>query len=128
MRMAPLALPAAGLAALAAAMAATNPDRVAYERYATQRLSRYLKTDLCPQASAAGGKRWPAWLQRQCDRAVESGQPQIRRAIAQATECQDWVLFSIYRTELSASPIGPAYRVATVGAFQQFVTYRVQRP
>jgi hypothetical protein len=60
MRMAPLALPAAGLAALAAAMAATNPDRVAYERYATQRLSRYLKTDLCPQASAAGGKRWPA--------------------------------------------------------------------
>lgn len=38
---------AAGLAALGVAMAKTNPSQVEYEEYAVQRLTEYLKTDVC---------------------------------------------------------------------------------
>ena len=41
----------AGLAALGLVMAKTNPSQAEYEEYAVQKMTKYLKTDVCKKNS-----------------------------------------------------------------------------
>ncbi len=113
----------AALAGIGITMAVTNPSLPAYEVYAVQRLTEYLKSDVCPQVPEVFGNI----LQRNCAKIVDSSQAQMRLIITQATQQQNFVFFSIYRTDLSLNPLLPSYQFETVGVFNNFYTYRAQQ-
>ncbi|MBD2387673.1 DUF4359 domain-containing protein [Cylindrospermum sp. FACHB-282] len=110
---------AAGLAALAITMAQTNPDQPKYEEYAVQGLTKYLKSDVC--------KKTPNLLENlikiNCNKLVDSANPQIRELIAATTVRQNYMIFSVYSTDLKLNSWIPSYRFETVGAFGNFYTY-----
>lgn len=113
---------AAALAGLGMAMAVTNPSQAAYEEYAVQRLTEYLKKDVCTKVP----KVFENFLQRNCTVLVDSSRPQIRQIIAQSTQRQNFIFFSIYRTDLSVNQFIPSYHFETVGGFQDFYTYTAE--
>ncbi|MBP0001392.1 MAG: DUF4359 domain-containing protein [Cyanobacteria bacterium SID2] len=103
---------------LGAVMALTNPGESAYENYAEDRLSTYLKEDVCSEAGL---------LQDPCESLVESSQAELQNLIASNTERQNFLLFSIYRTELSVPIPGvPAIKAQTLGVLTRFHTYELQ--
>lgn len=110
---------AAGLAALGVIMAKTNPDQPKYEEYAVQGLTKYLKSDVC--------KKTPNLLENvikvNCNKLVDSANPQIREIIAVTTVRQNYMIFSVYRTDLKINSWIPSYKFETVGAFDNFYTY-----
>jgi Domain of unknown function (DUF4359) len=108
---------------LGVVMALTNPDRAAYEVYATQRLADYIKDEVCSQAPNLFG----IVLQRNCGDLIDSSSPVIQRLVANNTKRQNLILFSIYTTDLSVGGVIPAYRFQTVGAIQNFFTYSAQK-
>lgn len=104
-------------------MAATNPSEPAYQDYAVQRLSTYLKTDVCAKSSGLLEKI----LRRNCPGLVDSGRPAIQKIITQGTQRQNFIFFSIYQTDLAISPLVPSYHFATVGVLQNFYTYSAEK-
>jgi Domain of unknown function (DUF4359) len=117
---------AVGLAAVGVAMAKTNPSQPKYEEYAVQQLTGYVKSNVCIKTLNILEN---FKIHVDCDKLVDSANPQIRDLIAANTEKQDFIVFSIYRTELkldSLIPI-PAYKFETVGAFDNFYTYSAER-
>ncbi|BAZ30802.1 hypothetical protein NIES4074_32690 [Cylindrospermum sp. NIES-4074] len=114
---------AAGLAALGAIMANTNPEQPGYEKYAVSELTTYLKKDVC--------KKTPDLLENlvkfNCNKLVDSANPQIRDIINATTVRQNYIIFSVYRTELKISDWIPAYSFETVGAFNNFYTYKSEQ-
>ena len=107
---------------LGVAMANTNPNQAEYEDYAVQRLTEYLKSDVCNKTT----KFLERLINYNCDKLVDSANPQIRQLLSATTERQDFFLFSIYRTELKISDFIPSYKFETVGAFNNFYTYTAQ--
>ncbi|MBD2569091.1 DUF4359 domain-containing protein [Anabaena lutea] len=114
---------AAGIAVLGVAMANTNPEQAEYEKYAVQRLTTYLKTDVC--------QKTPNFLQNliqlNCNKLVDSANPQIRDIIAATTARQNYVIFSLYRTEIKIDNLLPNYKFESVGAFDNFYTYKAEQ-
>jgi hypothetical protein len=102
---------------LGAALVATNPSQEAYERYATDRLITYLDQEVCSKAPKLLG------LNQDCQSLLASNRAQLRTLIADYTQQRNFVLFSVYTTELSVVPFLPRYRVTTVGILDQFFIY-----
>jgi hypothetical protein len=100
----------------------TNPSSQAYEQYATERLTLYLKEEGCTQISQQLG----GVVQSFCKSLVDTGRPQIQQLIAQQTKRHNYLLFSIYQTELSLPSPAPSYYFETIGAFENFYTYQVE--
>lgn len=113
---------AAGLAALGVTMAKTNPNQLEYEEYAVQRLTKYLKTDVCKKTTNIIENL----IHFNCEKLVDSANPQMQEIIARTTERQNYIIFSIYRTDLKINSWVPSYRFETVGAFEQFYTYTAE--
>ncbi|MFN6535378.1 MAG: DUF4359 domain-containing protein [Nostoc sp. EkiNYC01] len=113
---------AAGIAALGVTMAKTNPSQVAYEEYAVQRLASYLKTDVCKKTT----NFIENLIRFNCDKLVDQANPQMQEIINRTTERQNYIIFSVYRTDLKINSWIPSYRFETVGAFDQFYTYTAQ--
>jgi Domain of unknown function (DUF4359) len=113
---------AAGIAVLGMTMAKTNPEQPKYEQYAVQQLTTYLKTDVC--------KKTPNFLQNiikfNCDKLIESVNPQMRDIIASTTKRQNYIIFSVYSTEIKLDNLLPNYKFETVGAFDNFYTYKAK--
>jgi Domain of unknown function (DUF4359) len=122
MKKSTIALSVLGIAVLGlgGAMAATNPKDSAYEEYATEQLTQYIDRNVCAEAG---------FLKEQCTRLLESGRVTLQQEIVKQTETQNWFIFTIYKTELSVSflPFVPSYHVETVGAFNSFHIYKVQK-
>jgi len=114
---------AAGLAALGVTMAKTNPSQVEYEEYAVQRLTKYLKTDVCKKST----NFIENLIHFNCDKLVDSANPQIQEIIARTTERQNYIIFSIYRTDLKINSWIPSYKFEKVGALDQFYTYTAEK-
>ncbi|WP_392532450.1 DUF4359 domain-containing protein [Nostoc sp. C117] len=114
---------AAGLAALGMTMAKTNPSQVAYEEYAVQQLASYLKTDVCKKTT----NLIENLIRFNCAKLVDEANPQMQEIVAKTTERQNYIIFSIYRTDLKINSWIPAYRFETVGAFDQFYTYTAEQ-
>lgn len=114
---------AAGLAALGVTMAKTNPSQVEYEEYAVQRLTEYLKTDVCKKTTNIIENL----IHFNCDKLVDSANPQMQEIIVRTTERQNYIIFSIYRTDLKINSWLPSYKFETVGAFEQFYTYTAEK-
>ncbi len=107
------------LTGVAIVMALTNPSQKAYEEYAMEELATYLKEEICPQAPRLMGN----FLQQQCKLLVDSGRPQIEEVIAQKTQRQNLILFSVYHTDLDVHPSLPSYKFETVGVMGSFYIY-----
>ena len=112
-----------GLAVLGVAMAKTNPSKPEYEQYAVLQLTGYLKNNVC--------KKTPSLLEKliklNCEKMVDSANPQMREIIASNTERQNFIIFSIYRTDLKLNSWIPSYKLETVGAFDNFYTYNTEK-
>ena len=113
----------ATLAGLGIAMAITNPSQSDYEEYAIAQLTAYLKDNTCTQTATDGDN----FLQHSCTLLVDVGRPQLQKIIADNTKDRNFIFFRIYRTELSISPLLPAYRFETVAALQKFYTYQLSK-
>jgi hypothetical protein len=114
---------AAGLAALGVTMAKTNPSQVAYEEYAVQRLGGYLKTDVCKKTTNIIENL----IHFNCEKLVDEANPQMQEIITRTTETQNYLIFSVYRTNLKLNSWIPSYKFETVGAFDQFYTYTAEQ-
>ncbi len=114
---------AAGLAIFGVIMAKTNPSQTEYEEYAVQRLTQYLKEDVCKKTS----KLIESLLNSSCDKMVDSANPRMKEVLALTTQRQDFILFSVYRTDFKLSNWIPSYRFETVGALNNFYTYSAEQ-
>ena len=109
------------LVGVGGALAVTNPRQEAYNDFATQAAIAYLKTEVCAKAPSAFG------LQAVCQSELESNQSKIRTIIVDGTQRQDFIVFSLYTTNLSISPDLPSYHVESVGVLGRFVIYKTQK-
>ncbi|MGA7934657.1 MAG: DUF4359 domain-containing protein [Kovacikia sp.] len=111
------------LAGLGSVMITNNPDQEAYETFATQTLVDYAEQNLCKKVPFIGSA--------QCKSLLVSNQSEVRRLITQGTRRRDYVLFSIYETDLSPGSILPpivasllpSYHFKTAGVCQRFFVY-----
>jgi Domain of unknown function (DUF4359) len=100
-------------------MALTNPDLDAYEEYAVERVSG-LARDQCDRAPAGFG----IVLQGPCRAAIDGFRPQIRPLLAATTSHQNFVFFSIYKSDISIPAVNFNARVESIGIFNNFFTYK----
>lgn len=106
---------------LGAGMFLTNPEPNNYEKYADQSLDFQLKEKLCSQVSQDIGQ----WVQNQCHTLVDMAHPQLAKMVAQNTTRQNFILFSIYQTNLPLPSPLPNYHAETLGILGNFYTYQV---
>jgi Domain of unknown function (DUF4359) len=106
-----------GSVGLGLALAMTNPAPEAFAEFALQHLRE------------AGCQQIPFGLASQCPRFVDDNKAQIQRIMADNTERQDFILFSIYQTHLSTRslvpdfplmPMLPTFHFQTVGILGNF--------
>ncbi len=112
-------------------MTVTNPAPDAYAQYAAHRLSQRLQQKECIKLDTG--------LQDLCkflDR--DQGQALLKRVVANNTKRQNYLLFSIYKTNLSTSQLLPSflsnllsvpavsYRTETIGALNNFQIYSAE--
>jgi hypothetical protein len=111
--------------ALAGGMAVTNPGQATYEEFAVARLTKVLKEEACQKLGFG--------LEEQCPEWVDDNQAEIKQFVAQNTQRQNFIIFSLYTTDLSVRSLLPSipflsslpsYHFETVGAFQTFYTYK----
>lgn len=111
------------LAGFGAALALTNPAPKDYERFASTELNLYLKENFCKQASEDLGN----FAKRLCPSVVDTIRPQLQQIVKRNTKRQNFILFSIYSTDLSLPSPLPGYYFETLGAFNNFYTYNVEK-
>ena len=104
-------------------MATTNPSQTTYEDYALERLTVYLKEDVCNKEP----KIFADLLHRNCTLLVDVSQSKIKQLISDHTEQQNLLFFSIYRTDLAIEPFTPSYHFETVGVFGHLYTYAAEK-
>jgi Domain of unknown function (DUF4359) len=113
----------ATLVGLGIAMAITNPSQSDYQEYAIAQLTVYLKDNTCTQTL----KDWDNFLDHSCTLLVDLGRPQLQKIIADNTKDRNFIFFRIYRTEITISPLLPAYRFETVAVLQKFYTSQISK-
>lgn len=108
---------------LGVAMVKTNPSETAYQQYAVSELTDYLKSNVCKKTTNILEK----FINANCGNLVDTANPQIRDLIGATTQRQDFVIFSVYRTDLKINDWIPGYKFETVGAFDNFYTYSAEQ-
>lgn len=112
-----------GVLGFSVIMVLTNPKPRDYEDYATEELTSYLKENVCTQVS----RPLQGLLENYCKSLVDTGKPHIHQLISQQTTRHNFLLFSIYQTQLSLPFPIPGYEFQTLGIFQQFYTYQAEQ-
>jgi Domain of unknown function (DUF4359) len=104
---------------LVGVMALTNPSRAAYENYAVDRIGALAK-EKCDNAPDGLG----VFIQGPCRAAIEAYKPELRAILAAATSRQNWVLFSIYRSNIMVPIVNLQVQVESIGIFDRFFVYK----
>ncbi|MGH8002009.1 MAG: DUF4359 domain-containing protein [Brasilonema sp.] len=112
-----------GVTILGMAMANTNPNQTKYEEYAVQRLTEYLQSNVCKKSP----NLFENLIHWNCEQLLEAANPRMKEIISLSTEKQDFIIFSVYRTDLKLNNLIPSYKFETVGAFDNFYTYSAQK-
>ncbi|MGB7440130.1 MAG: DUF4359 domain-containing protein [Coleofasciculaceae cyanobacterium] len=112
------------LGGIAVFMTLTNPRQDSYQDFAVSELSKYLKEEVCPQTVKIEELR--DLIQDQCPKIVDQGRPLIQEIIAHQTRRDNFILFSIYRTNLDIGLGLPAYRFVSVGVLRKFYIYQAE--
>ena len=100
-----------GLAVVAGVMIFSNPNKERYIEYATDRFAETGKNSLC-------STDLPKLAQQSCKFMVSQGRRVIKPYIEGATKQQNFVLFSIYETEM------PNNKLNTIAAFGNFYMFK----
>lgn len=111
---------------LGAGLAMTNPGRGAYENYAVEQLTLYLNENLC-QELPEQLRQFSQQCQSLGDTLLETARPQLRQLLDSNTDRENYLLFSIYRTELALPPMVAGYEFETLGILNQFYIYRMEK-
>jgi len=96
-----------GAAAIAGVMAITNPSKERYIDYATEQFAEKGKNSLC-------SSDMPLAAQQSCKFVISQGKSVIKPYIENSTKQQNFILFSIYATEL------PNKKLNTIAVFGNF--------
>ena len=96
----------------------TNPGNKQYEEFATKELVKYLKENICQAKSA---QLEEAIKSQMCNLMVDTGKKQVPRLVAETTNRYNYVLFSLYETNLLA------YNFETIGVLNQFYVISVDQ-
>jgi Domain of unknown function (DUF4359) len=114
------------LASVGGTLALTNPSQSTYEAFALEQLTLYLKGNACTQLPSGLD-----FLQDRCKSLVlsliDTGRPQLKQLIIKNTDRQNFIFFSVYRTDLTPPPPLPSYHFETIGVFQNFYIYQSDR-
>ncbi len=97
----------------------TNPGKAKYEEYASKALKSHLKEEVCQEVTEI--------LTNPCTILVDIAAPQLGVAIAQKTQRKNFLIFSIYQTNLSVATALPDYQFGTVAILHYFYTYQADR-
>lgn len=97
----------------------TNPGTEKYEQYASKALNSYLKDRVCQEVTEV--------LENSCTILVDIARPQLAVAIAKTTQRNNFLVFSIYQTDLSIPSAVPDYQFKTVGILDYFYTYQADK-
>ena len=108
-----------GIFGMGTIMVATNPHRQAYQRYAARQSVSYLQDNACTNLP----ETLNGFLQQQCSDLVESGKPHLKQAVNLSTRQYNYVLFSVYETEVSLNQRLPSYSAKTIAFMNLFWTY-----
>lgn len=115
------------LAGGVAALAITNPTPEEYGAYAGDQLAAYATREYCAQI--------PAFLPTLIEEShalVQQLQPELVELFLRQTRRQNFILFSLYSTDLSLlnfGPLGislPTYHFETLAVAGQFYTYEIR--
>jgi hypothetical protein len=101
-------------------MSLTNPGQKGYQQYANETLNIYLKEKVCLDASLQLGQ----WLQGQCHYLVDTASPHLAQTIARQTTRTNFILFSIYQSDLPLPDPLADYHLETIGLLGNFYTYQ----
>ena len=104
---------------LAGIMTLTNPGKKGYQQYADEALETHFKEEVCAEISSQMGQ----WLRSQCYNLVDTAHPHLAQIIDRHTTRANFILFSIYQTELPI-PAMPDYQLETIGMLGTFYTYQ----
>jgi Domain of unknown function (DUF4359) len=114
-----------GLAIIGLAMAFTNPSPQQYEDFVVGQLKNRLQAE----CSQAGNNLLGALANTTCRTMTAMGEPYVSQAlkplVSDGTKRYDFLLFSIYVTDLSISQLNFSGRVESIGAFNSFLVYRL---
>ena len=110
-----------GILVLLAVLVVTNPGADKYELYASERLTTYFKKDLCSQTTEIKE------IQSTCRIFIDTIRPQLKIILTQNTRQQNFLLFSLYYTDFSLSPVVPEYNFTTLGIVDRFFTYQSEQ-
>lgn len=114
---------AASISIIGSILTQTNPNQNKYEEYALDKVTTYLKTDVC--------NKTPSFLEKlitvNCEEMLQSAMPHLKELITTTTNRQDYLIFSIYRTEIKLDSVIPGYKFETVGALNQFYTFNAEQ-
>lgn len=119
-----LAIVGGGSVAIATVLASTNPRPSDYENYAAGELATYLKSDACQQAYQIAGGVHGRLAEVGCRWAVEIGQPGLATAVGWTTERRNYLLFSVYQTQVGPEQTWPNYRRKTLAIGNRFFPVR----
>lgn len=113
-------------------MAVTNPDQDSYNQYAARLLSQQLQEKECVKLDDSF-RDLCKLLER------KEGQSLLRQLVSKNTQRQNFLLGSIYKTNLSTRDVVPSflnnllslpaitYEAESIGLFGQFQTYRIDQ-
>jgi hypothetical protein len=104
--------------ALGTVLTLTNPGPKQYENFATEQLILYIKENICNPKSANLTETLKSQM---CNLMVDTGQKQIPTLIAQTTERHNYLLLSVYETQLYI------YKFETIGIFNDFYVIGVNK-
>lgn len=105
-----------GIIVLLIVLTVTNPGANKYELYASRQLISYFKNELCSQATETKE------IQSTCRIFIDTIRPQIKIILTKNTRKQNFLLFSLYYTDFSLSPVVPEYNFTTLGIVDRFFT------
>ena len=101
----------------------TNPGEAKYQNYADLTLQTKIKDRVCDRVSQDLG----VWLEGQCHILITTASPYLAEVITQQTQRDNFLLFSIYQTNLPLPDPLSSYHVKTIGAFGNFFIYQTQQ-
>lgn len=101
----------------------TNPGEQKYLQYADATLKTKVKDKVCAQVSKDLG----VWLEGQCHILINTASPYIAEVIVRQTRRDNFLLFSIYQTDLPLPAPLSDYHLETIGVFGNFYIYQAQK-
>jgi hypothetical protein len=92
-------------------MAVSNPSKERYIEYATEQFSETGKTSICTGDL-------PVAAQQSCKFLISQGKGVIKTLVENSTKQQNFVVFSLYETEM------PNRKITTIAAFGNFFMFK----